>query len=128
MVVHIGLFSSSLDYRRKQEGAMYRVFKSFCCVLHYWVQDHCIGMHNGLFKVIAWWCILDCSGQVQIREGGKKEKWIEHSSHFAVLCTISFKIFALVCIMDCSWLLHSGAYWVVQFKFRLEKEARRSNA
>ena len=101
MVVHIGLFSSSSDWRRRQEGEMDRVFKSLCCVVHYLVQDDCIGVQNGLFIVIAWWCILDCSVQVQIREGRKKEKWIEFSSHCVVLCTIWFKIIALVCIMYC---------------------------
>ena len=62
MVVHIGLFSSSSDWRRRQEGAMDRV-----------------------------------------------------SSHFAVLCTVWFKIIAFVCIMDCSQLLHGGTYWIVQW-------------
>ena len=60
------------------------VFKSLCCVVHNLVQDDCIGVHNGLFIVIAWWCILDCSVQVQIREGGKKENgW---SVQVIVLC------------------------------------------
>ena len=44
-----------------------------------------------------------------------------------MLCTILFKMFALVCIMDCSHLWHGGAYWIHQFKFRLEREARRRN-
>ena len=58
---------------------------------------------------------MDCSVQVQIREGSKKEQGIECSSHCAVLYTIWFKIIALVCIMDCSWLLHGGAHWIVQW-------------
>ena len=37
------------EARRIMDG----VFKSLCCVVHYWVQDLCIGMHNGWFKVIA---------------------------------------------------------------------------
>ena len=92
------------------EGARDRVFKSLCYVVHYLVQDHCIGVYNGLFIVTAWWCILVCSVQVQIREGSKKKQGIECSSHCAVWCTIWFKIIALVCIMDCSYLLHGGAY------------------
>ena len=63
----------------------------------------------------AWWWILDCSVQVQIRGGSKKEQCIECSSLCAVLCTIGFKIMALVCIMDCSRLLYDGAYWIVQW-------------
>ena len=35
------------------------MFKFLCGVLYCLFQDFCIGMHNGLFKVIAWWCILD---------------------------------------------------------------------
>ena len=103
------------DQRRMHEGARDRVFKSLCCVVHYLVQDYCIGVHNGQFIVITCWCILDCLVQVQIREGSKKEKWIKCSSHCVVLCTIGFKIIALVCIMDCSRLLHGGAYWIVQW-------------
>ena len=152
---------------------MDRVFKSLWCVVYYLVQDYCIGVHNGLFIVIAWWCILDCSVKFQIREGSKKELWIERSSHCAVLCTIwfkiialvcmngllivtawwgildclvqvqsrgrskkeqciecsslcavlctiGFKIMALVCIMNCSRLQHDGAYWIIQwFVYRL---------
>ena len=56
---------------RKQEGAMKRVFKSLCCFVHYLVQNYCIDVHNKLFIVIAWWCILDGLVQVQIREGSK---------------------------------------------------------
>ena len=93
---------------------MDRVFKSVCCVVHYFFQDYCIDVHNGLFMVTAWWCIWDCSVQVQVREGSKKEQCIECSSHCVVLCTIGFKIIALVCIMICSRLLQGGAYWIVQ--------------
>ena len=78
-------------------------------------SNHCIGVYNGLFIVTAWWCILDCSVQVQAREGSKKEQCIECSSHCVVLCTIGFNINALVCIMDCSRLLSGGAYWIVQW-------------
>ena len=84
---------------------------------------------------------MDCSVQVQIGEGSRKEKWIECSSQCALLCTVwfkmfalvcimdrvfkslcclctvLFKMFALVCIMDCSHLWHGGAYWFHQFKF-----------
>ena len=67
---------------------MDRVFKSLCCVVHCLVQDVCIDMHNGWLKVMARWCILDSSVQVKIREGGKKEKWMECPSNCAVLCTI----------------------------------------
>ena len=67
------------------------------------------------------------SVQVQIRERSRKKKWIECSSHCDVFCTVLFKMFALVCIMDCSHLWHGGAYWNHQFKFRLEREARRRN-
>ena len=67
---------------------MDRVFKSLCCVMHCLVQDVCIGVHNGLFTFIAWWCILDSSVQVQIREGGKKERLMEGPSHCVVVCTI----------------------------------------
>ena len=73
MVVHIELFSSISYWRRKQEGARDRVFQSLCFVVYFLVQDYYIGVHNGLFLVIACWCILHCSVQVQIREGGKKE-------------------------------------------------------
>ena len=40
---------------------MDRVFKSLCCVVHCFIQDVCIGVHNGLFTFMAWWCILDSS-------------------------------------------------------------------
>ena len=42
---------------------------------------------------------MNCSFQVQIRGGSKKEQCIECSSLCAVLCTIGFKIMSLVCIM-----------------------------
>ena len=71
-----------------QEGARDRVFKSLCGVVHYLVQDHCIGVHNGLFIVMAWWCILNSSVKVQIKVGDKKEKWMEGPSHCVVVCTI----------------------------------------
>ena len=56
------------------EGSMERVFKSLCCVVHYVIQNYCMG-----------------------------------------------------CIMESSQLLHGGAYWDDQFKFRLEKEVRSIN-
>ena len=39
------------------EGARDRVFRSLCCVVHFLVQDHCIGLHNGMVIVTAWWYI-----------------------------------------------------------------------
>ena len=72
------------------------VFKSLCCVVHYLVKYVCIGVYNGLFIVMARWCIMNSSVQVQIGEGCRKEKWIECSCHYAVLCTAWFKMFALV--------------------------------
>ena len=48
-------FRLEKEARRRMDG----VFKLLCYVVHSWFQDPCIGMHNGLFKVIAWWCILD---------------------------------------------------------------------
>ena len=76
------------------------MFRSLCCVVHCLVQDHCIGVHNGLFIVPAGWCILKCSVQVQIGEGSKKEQGIECSSHCGVLCTVGSRSLH---IMDCSW-------------------------
>ena len=68
--VHNGLFlviagwshwSVQFKFRLEKEAGrrMDGVFKLLCWVVHCWFQDLCIGMHNGLFKVIAWWCILD---------------------------------------------------------------------
>ena len=58
------------------EGSVERVFKSLCCVVHYLVQDYCIGVHDGLFIVLhggAYWIV-----QIMFRlekEAGKRNGW-----------------------------------------------------
>ena len=53
-----------------------------------------------------------------------KEQWREF-----VCCVVHFFIqdYCIGCIMESSWLLYGGAFWDIQFKFRLEKEVRRRN-
>ena len=70
------------------EGAEDIVFRLLCCVVHCLVQDHFIGVHNGLFRVIAWWCILNCSVQVHIREEARRSNG--QSVQVIVLCCTLF--------------------------------------
>ena len=49
---------------------------------------------------------------------------------FKSLCYVVhylIQYYCMGCIMESSELLHGGAYWDDQFKFRLEKEVRRIN-
>ena len=73
MVMHIE-WSVQVHVRqeaRRRNGDCFQIIV-LCCVLFDSRLLH--WLHKGEFLVIAWWCILGCSVQVQIREGSKKEK------------------------------------------------------
>ena len=91
------------------EGAEDIVFRLLCCVVHCLVQDHCIGVHNGLFIVTAWWCILDCSVQVQSR--GKQEGAMDRV--FKSLCCVLHYLVQNFCIGVHNGLLMVTAWWCI---------------
>ena len=100
---------------------MKRVFKSLCSVVHYVVQNYCMGgimESSQLLQGDTYW-----DDQFKFRLEKEVRSINDRVQVLCCVCTRWFKIIALACIMDGSQLQQGGHFGL--FSSSSEKETRR---
>ena len=103
------------------EGSMERVFKSLCWVLHFVIQNYCMGCimeSSQLLQGGAYW-----NDQFKFRLEKEVRRINDRVQVLCCVCTRWFKMIALVGIMDCLQLQQGGHFGL--FSSSSEKETRR---